>query len=99
MAGYHVDSGRRTAANIVNLVGTGLALVLVAHIVFVLAGARPDHPVATWAASWSDVIGLWFTNMFSTGDSDFTTVLNYGSAAVFWLVVTGVVARVLRNVG
>jgi len=99
MTTYSLYSGRRTAANVVNLVGTGLALILTAHILFVLWHARPDNPVATWAASWSDAIGLWFTHMFHTGSAAFTTILNYGAAAVFWLVVTGVLARVLRNVG
>lgn len=99
MTSYDLYSGRRTAANFVNLAGSALAVILSAHIVFILAGARPDNPVARWVANTSDVIGLWFTHLFSTSSQTFTVILNYGSAAVFWLVVTGVVARVLRNVG
>lgn len=99
MTSYQLDSGRRTAAAVVNLVGTALALLLIGHILFVLFGARPDNPVVTWVARWSDVVGLWFTNLFSTSSAAFTVILDYGSAAVFWLVVTGVVARVLRNTG
>jgi hypothetical protein len=99
MTTYRVDGGRRTAASVVHLIGTVLALILVAHILFVVFHARPDNPLANWAAHSSDVIGLWFTHLFQTGDHVFTVAVDYGLAAVFWLVVTGVIATILRNVG
>lgn len=99
MTSYQLDSGRRTAANVVGLAGTALALLLTAHILFVLFGARPDSAVVAWVATWSDVVGLWFTHLFATTSPAFTVILDYGCAAVFWLVVTGLVARVLRRVG
>lgn len=82
-----------------NLVGTVLALILVAHIVFVFANAWPGSEFVSWVAGTSDVIGLWFTHLFNTGDPTFTMVLNYGLAAVFWLLVTGIIASMLRSVG
>lgn len=99
MASYSLHSGRHTAAGFVRLAGSALALVLTAHILFVVFDAAPDNPVASWASRWSDVLGLWFTDLFHTGSPVFTVILDYGSAAVFWLIVTGVVASVLRSVG
>lgn len=99
MASYPLHSGRSTAAGFVRLAGTALALVLTAHILFVLFDADPLHPVVSWAARWADVLGLWFTDLFHTSSADFTVILNYGSAALFWLIVTGVLASVLRGVG
>jgi hypothetical protein len=99
MASYPLHSGRHTAAGLVRLAGTALALVLTGHILFVLFTADPTNPVVSWASRWSDVLGLWFTDLFHTGSPGFTVVLNYGAAAVFWLVVTGVLASVLRSVG
>lgn len=99
MASYPLHGGRHTAAGFVRFAGTALALVLTAHILFVLFDADPGNPVAGWASRWSDVLGLWFTDLFHTSSPDFTVILNYGSAAVFWLIVTGVVASVLRSVG
>lgn len=99
MASYPLHGGRHTAAGFVRLAGTTLALVLTAHILFVLFDANPDNPLVNWAAGWSDAVGLWFTHLFHTGSPDFTLILNYGSAAVFWLIVTGALASVLRSVG
>ena len=99
MTTYRVNNGRSTAAGLVNLVGTVLALILVAHVVFEFAKAWPGNGFVAWVASASNVIGLWFTSMFHTGDQTFTMVLNYGLAAVFWLLVTGIIASLLRSVG
>lgn len=99
MVSHSAHSGRHAAAGFVRCVGTALALVLTAHILFVLFSANPDNPVVRWAARWSDVLGLWFTDLFHTSSPDFTLILNYGSAAVFWLIVTGALASVLRSVG
>lgn len=99
MSMYRLASGRSTAAGLVNSVGTVLALILVAHIVFVLVHANPGNEIVGWATQTSAVIALWFINVVDTGDAVFSTVVNYGLAAVFWLVVTGAIARVLRSVG
>jgi hypothetical protein len=67
--------------------------------VFQFAKAWPGHAFVNWVGSASNVIGLWFTTMFTTGDQTFTMVLNYGLAAIFWLLVTGIIASLLRSVG
>ncbi|MCE7006312.1 hypothetical protein LWC34_26270 [Kibdelosporangium philippinense] len=99
MSTYNATSGRRTAASLVNLAGSALAVLLIAHIVFVLFNANFSNGLVSWVAQWSEVVGLWFVNLFDTGNTTFTIILNFGLAAVFWLVVTGIVARVLRSVG
>lgn len=99
MASYPLRGGRNTAAGFVRFAGTALALVLVLHIVFSLFDANPGNPVVSWAAGWSNVLGLWFVGLFHTSSPDFTLILDYGAAAVFWLIVTGVLASVLRSVG
>ena len=99
MTTYRVNNGRSTAAGLVNLAGTVLALILVANVVFQFAKAWPGTTFVNWVATASHVIGLWFTTMFDTGDQTFNLVLNYGLAAVFWLLVTGIIASLLRSVG
>jgi hypothetical protein len=99
MTTYRVNDGRSTAAGLVNLVGTVLALVLVANVVFQFAKAWPGNAFVNWVGSTSNVIGLWFTTMFDTGNQTFNLALNYGLAAVFWLLVTGIIAGMLRRVG
>lgn len=99
MTVYQSVRGRQTAAGVTNVVGSLLAAVLVAHIVFTFFDANPANALVGWAARWANVVGLWFVNLFDTGDAAFTVLLNYGAAAVFWLVVTGFIARLLRSAG
>jgi len=99
MSTYRLDSGRHTAAGVVNLVGSVLALILATHVVFVLAAANAGNPAVQWIGRAADVIALWFANLINTGNPDFSVVVNYGLAATFWLFVTGLVARLLRSVG
>ena len=99
MSTYRLDSGRSTAAGVVNLVGSVLALILATHIVLVLASANPNSPAVGWVTRAADVIALWFTGLINTGNPGFSVVVNYGLAAAFWLFVTGLIARLLRSVG
>ncbi|HEX3783837.1 MAG TPA: hypothetical protein VHX38_29595 [Pseudonocardiaceae bacterium] len=99
MTTYRLNNGRSTAAGLMNLVGSVLALILVAHIVFESFHIGPANRLVTWVGSTSDVISLWFAHLIDTGNATFSLVLNYGLAAVFWLIVTGVIASLLRSVG
>lgn len=99
MTTYRLNNGRSTAAGLVNLAGTVLALILVAHMVLQFAKAWPNTAFVNWVGSTSNVISLWFAHLFNTGDPTFTMVLDYGLAAVFWLLVTGIIASLLRSVG
>lgn len=91
----HTRSGRGTAAMVVRGIGSVLALILVARILFLLLGANPANVLVAWVGRWGDTLALWFLGLFSTGNDTFNVILNYGLAAVFWLVVTGFLARLL----
>src|SRR4051794_16229377 len=82
MSTYRLSTGRSTAANLLNLIGTALALILAMHIVFVLLHGNTANAFVAWVGRTSDVIALWFVNLVSTGDATFSAVLNYGLAAV-----------------
>src|SRR5579883_1925900 len=99
MTVYRATHGRSTSADLVNLVGTVLALILAAHVTFWLLHANTAHPLVRWVAHTSDVIALWFVNLVDTGNPTFSVIVNYGLAAVFWLFVTGAIAGLLRRVG
>lgn len=99
MTMYRVTHGRSTSADLVNLVGTVLALILAAHVTFWLLHANMANPVVRWVAQTSEVIALWFANLVDTGNPTFSVIVNYGLAAVFWLFATGVIAGLLRRVG
>ena len=98
MATY-VRGGRATAGTVVRVIGTIIAVILVAHILFALLGANPDNPLVVWVAQWAGVLALFFNNLFTTGSVALNIILNFGLAAVFWLVITGLIARVLYHAG
>jgi hypothetical protein len=94
-----VHSGRGTAAAIINAVGTILALIIALHVVFTLAGTNPANGLVNFVAQWAEAFALWFRDLFSTGNVTADLILNYGLGAVFWLFVTGLLARLVRTVG
>ena len=96
MATY-VRGGRATAGTVVRVIGTIIAVILVAHILFALLGANPGNPLVVWVAQWAGALALWFANLFATGSEALNVILNYGLAAVFWLVVTGIIARFVAH--
>ncbi|GDY30690.1 hypothetical protein [Gandjariella thermophila] len=99
MIARSVHSGRGTAAAIINAIGTIVAVILALHIIFGLTGANPANPVVTFIAQWAGAFALWFRDLFATGNATVDMIVNYGIAAVFWLFVTGLLARLVRRVG
>ena len=90
--------GRTAAGSIIRGIGAVIAIILILHILVALCGANPANPFVTFVASWANMLALWFANLFATGNPSFDLVLNYGLAAVFWLVVTGLLARLVGRV-
>jgi hypothetical protein len=41
------------------------------------------------------VLALWFRNLFATGNANLDVLLNFGLAIVFWVVVAGLLARLV----
>ncbi|WP_425468482.1 hypothetical protein [Prauserella rugosa] len=86
-------------AGIVRWAGLIFALILVGHIIFVIGEANPDNSIVSWAADWSEGLALGFHDLFQPTDPKLSVLINYGIAAIFWLVVSSIVAKVIRRVG
>jgi len=91
---YRHDS---IAANIISGIGAVIAVILVAHVLFVLFGANPGNALVTFVRQWASILALWFHDLFSTGNATLDLIVNYGLAIVFWLVVTGILARMVAR--
>lgn len=87
------------AAAIVRGIGAVIAIVLAAHVLFVLLNANPGNSMVNFVADAARLLAVWFHNLFRTGNADMNLVLNYGLAIVFWLVVAGIIARIVRRAG
>ncbi|HEY0636209.1 MAG TPA: hypothetical protein VGD67_01055 [Pseudonocardiaceae bacterium] len=78
-------------------VGTFFAVILGLQILFVLIGANTANALVRFIGEWARLLALWFHNLFNTGNFKLDIIMNYGLAIVFWLVVTGLLARLVNR--
>ncbi|MEV6622537.1 hypothetical protein AB0M83_05205 [Amycolatopsis sp. NPDC051106] len=86
-------------ASIVRWVGLIFAALLVIHVIFTVGSANPDNGIVSFVKSWADGLALGFSDLFTPSDAKLRVLVNYGIAAIFWLVVSGVLAKIIRRVG
>jgi len=86
-------------AGVVRWVGLIFALILVLHVIFVIGGANPDNGIVSFVRDWSDGLALGFTDLFEPEDEKLRVLVNFGIAAIFWLVVSSIVTRIIRRIG
>ncbi len=87
------------AAGVLGRLGLLFAVVLVAHVLLTVGGANPDNAITTTVATWADRLALGFRDLFTPADAKLRTLVNYGIAAVFWLVVRSLVVKLVRRLG
>ncbi|MGQ0481630.1 MAG: hypothetical protein ACT4O0_11475 [Pseudonocardia sp.] len=88
----------RFAMTAVRVVCGIFALILVVHIVFTLFEANPQNGITQFVADLSSSLTLGLQNLFTPDDMKIAVLVNYGLAAVVWLVIGAIIVRVLRAV-
>ncbi|WP_091678489.1 hypothetical protein [Amycolatopsis marina] len=86
-------------ASVVRWVGLVFAAILVLHVIFVIGDANPENGIVSFVTSWSESLSLGFSDLFTPDDAKLRVLINYGIAAIFWMVVTAVLAKIIRRVG
>src|ERR1041384_986407 len=89
----------RAPGDLVFLVLLVLALVLFLHIIFVWLDANSGNNIVSTDADWAHWLATWFLDLFTPAGIKLRTFLNYGVAALFYLVIGGILRRVLGEVG
>lgn len=89
----------RGLSGLVRWVGLLAALVLVFHVLFVVGEGNSDNGIVSFVADASDVVSLGFEDLFLPEDPKLMVLVNYGLGALFWLVVSSVVAKLIRRIG
>ena len=89
-------SSRYSIARVITGIGALFALIEVVYILMLLFGANQANAFFVFIRSIADPLALFFPGLFNPGNYDVAIILNYGLAAAFWLVVTGIIARVVR---
>lgn len=86
-------------AGLVRWVGLVFALVLVVHVLLTVGQANPDNGITVFFADAAEPLALAFRNLFTPENAELRVLVNYGLAALFWLIVSGVLARLIRRLG
>lgn len=84
-------------AGVVRWIGLIFALVVAVHVVLVVGNANPANGITSFVKSWAEPLALGFKNLFTPADPKLNVLVNYGIAALFWLIVSSVLARIIRR--
>jgi hypothetical protein len=97
MSRLRTTSGRGTASRVISGIGALFALIEVLYILMIVLGANTANAFFRFVQSLAEPLALFFPGLFHTGNNNLDVFLNYGLAAVFWLVVTGLLARAVSR--
>lgn len=78
-------------------IGAVFALIEILYILMIVFGANQGNAFFGFLRSLAEPLALFFPGLFDTGNYNVSILLNYGLAAVFWLVVTGILARAVAR--
>lgn len=88
-----------TVATVLRVIGLIIVAILVIHIVLTVFGANPANTFATFVRDGAQMFSLGLTDLFTFPDPKLAAGVNYGIAAVIWLVITSIVVGLVRRVG
>jgi len=91
--------GADTVARALRTIGYAIVAVLVLHILLTLLQANPANVVAAMIRRLADTFDLGLSNLFLVADPMLAVLLNYGAAALAWLLITAVVVRLAYRIG
>lgn len=90
--------GIEVAASLAVLAATAAAIILALHVVFSVFSANPNNGIVEFVNGLSGALAWKFDNLFLFKQSPRIEVLvNYGLAAVFYLVIGRLVGSMLRR--
>ena len=84
--------------NVLRIVGMLIVIVLVVHIVLTLLDANPANGLAALVRDAANTFNLGLSDLFMPADPKLAVVLNYGTAALIWFVITTIVVRLVRRI-
>lgn len=84
---------------VLRTIGYAIVAVLLLHIVLTLLQANPANTVAKLVARLAATFDLGMSNLFLIGDPLLNVSLNYGAAALAWLLITALVVRLTSRIG
>lgn len=75
--------------------GAVFALIEVIYILLILFSANAGNAFFRFIQSLAEPLALFWPGLFPIDNPQLSVIVNYGLAAVFWLVVAGLLARLV----
>jgi hypothetical protein len=88
-------NGAGLLARIIQLVVSVVVLIIIAGILLVVLKANPGNSIVTDVHSWAHSLAGPFDGMFSFHNARTAIAVNWGIAAVVYLFIGGLIARLL----
>ena len=82
-------------ARVVHVVVSVVVLIIVAGILLVVLKANPTNSIVSDVHSWARWLAGPFDGIFSFHNANVAIAVNWGIAAVVYLFVAGLIARLL----
>ena len=98
MVGATARAGN-AVARALRTIGYAIVAVLLLHIVLTLLQANPANAVASLVRRLAGTFDLGLSNLFLVDDPMLSVLLNYGTAALAWLLITALVVRLASRIG
>jgi hypothetical protein len=84
-------------ASVVRWAGLVVTVILVVRVLLTVGGANPNNGITTFFTNWSDPLAWGFKNLFTPSDAKLRILVNYGLAALCWLIISSILARIIRR--
>ncbi|MFI0351639.1 hypothetical protein [Actinomadura sp. 9N407] len=100
MPRFATDARKRVArvlATIVSVLTTVVVAVLAVHIVFVAFEANTANELVRTVAGWAGDLAWQFRDVFQPADHKLEVAVNYGLAALVYLIIGRIVVGLIRR--
>lgn len=91
------DEGARTVASIIRVVTGAITAIFVLHILFVVFDANQKNDFVSFVYTMAKTLVLGLGDVFTPKDAVLGVVLNYGLAALVYLVIGQLIIKALRR--
>jgi hypothetical protein len=90
-------SSRSGIVRIISAIFAVIAIILIVHIILVFADASTTSAVVKDIGDTASKLAWGFKSLFSFDSAKFTVFVDYGLAALAYLLIGGVVVRLFRS--
>lgn len=91
--------GTSVIVSVLRVIGLIIVAFLVVYILLFTFDANQSNQFATFVRNGANFFSLGLTDLFQPANPKIMVAINYGIAAVIWMVITSFVTGLIRRVG